>query len=77
VATLNLDIDDEHLPAIDDVVSHIRSTGATVQDVLRSIGVITFEADPDVVSALADIPGVSAVVPDGEITVAPPTSEIQ
>ncbi len=75
---VNVLVDDEHLPAIDEVASALGEAGLTVAQTLRSVGVITGSvSDSGQTDALRQIAGVVGVEVNREVQLPPPDAPVQ
>lgn len=74
---LSVTVDDEHLPAIEDVARQLRAHGMQVEQVLDGLGIITGSAGPEVSQALRSVAGVSSVEAQLIHQLPPPDSPIQ
>jgi hypothetical protein len=74
---VSLIIDEAHLPVIEKVSQDLISSGATVEQVLPSIGVINCSIESNLVDSLKQIDGVKQVEQQQTYQAAPPNSPIQ
>ncbi len=74
---LSVTVDDEHVPAIDEVADALRARGMQVEQVLDGLGIITGSAPADSRPALTGVEGVVSV--DEQLThrLPPPDSPVQ
>jgi hypothetical protein len=77
VVHLSVTVDDEHVPAIDEVADALRARGMQVEQVLDGLGIITGSAPADSRPALTGVEGVVSV--DEQLThrLPPPDSPVQ
>lgn len=75
---VNVLVDDDHLPKIDEVASALGREGLAVGKTLRSVGVITGSvADSGVTEALRKIAGVVGVEVNRDVKLPPPDAPVQ
>ena len=75
---VNVLIDDEHLPKIDEVASALGREGLAVAKTLRSVGVITGSvADSGLTDALRQVAGVVGVEVNRDVQLPPPDAPVQ
>jgi hypothetical protein len=60
-------VDDQHLGAIESVVTALRAAGMSISNVMPTTGVIVGAVAPDNKSTLAGLQGVEAIEPDDEM----------
>jgi ribosome-interacting GTPase 1 len=70
-------VDDDHLDALDKVVTELRHAGLRVDSVLDAVGVVTGTVAGVSVRALESVPGVAEVELQRVNRVAPPDAEVQ
>lgn len=70
-------VSDDHVDQIDDVAERLRTAGMRVEQVLRSVGIITGVVDQTRRGSIAATPGVAAVEDETAVQLAPPESDIQ
>jgi hypothetical protein len=74
---VSLIIDDAHLPKIEKISQDLQSSGATIEQVLPSIGIINCSIESNLVNSLYQIDGVTQVEQQETYKLAPPNSPIQ
>ena len=75
---VNVLVDDEHLPSIDEVASALGRAGLAVAQTLRSVGVITGSvADSGQTEALRQVAGVVGVEVNRDVQLPPPDAPVQ
>jgi hypothetical protein len=74
---VSLIIDDAHLPEIEKISQNLQSSGATIEQILPSIGIINCSIDPNLVNSLYEIDGVTQAEAQETYKLAPPNSPIQ
>ena len=71
-------VDDDHLPAIEELASELGRAGLAVGQTLQSVGVITGSvSDSGQTDALRQIPGVVGVEVNREVQLPPPDAPVQ
>ena len=67
----------DHLEALDDIVRDLQARGMQVDQVLRSLGIVTGSAPADAVAGLRGVDGVASVDEQMTFSVPPPDSPVQ
>lgn len=62
---------------LDTVLPAIEEAGATVEQVLAGLGVVSVRAPRSALAAIEAVDGVSAVEPEREVQLPPPEDEVQ
>lgn len=68
---------DSHAGDVDEVAERLRRAGMEVTQVLAAVGVVTGAVPTSRIAAIAALPGVAAVEPQGSVQIAPPDADVQ
>jgi len=74
---LTISVADDHLKNFSEVVARCRKAGMSVENELKSIGMISGSIDEAALEKLSHVKGVSLVQQEGSFQIAPPDSDVQ
>lgn len=76
-ARLSVVVKDSHLPKFREVVKSLKQAGMTIENELKSVGIVTGSVDEMKIDRLREVEGVAEVEPEQSFQIAPPESDVQ
>jgi hypothetical protein len=74
---LSVVIRDSHLPKFSEVVKNLKKAGMTVENQLKTTGIVTGSVDEKNLKDLKSVSGVAEVEKEHTYQIAPPESDVQ
>jgi hypothetical protein len=74
---ITVQVDDDHVARLDGVADQLRAAGMKVEQVLRTIGIITGSVPSERRAGLDSVPGVASIESEHTFQLPSPDSDVQ